>query len=94
MGSSDTEATYRLLVNRETGAVFLAPLREADRVLREQWPQIAMEKPVSFTSQEELHELVQEAFELMRPMSQADIMEVMAQQEGRLAALRAALNRN
>jgi hypothetical protein len=44
LGSGDAEATHWLVIDRQARSAFLAPVREARRVLHEQWP---AEEPVA-----------------------------------------------
>jgi hypothetical protein len=38
LGSSDSEATHALILDRENLAIYIAPVKEAKAFLREQWP--------------------------------------------------------
>lgn len=49
LGSSDAEATHRLLIDRHSRKAFAAPVPEARRVLHEQWPPV---KPAVLSQEE------------------------------------------
>src|SRR5262245_9226680 len=38
LGSSESEAKHALILDREHFEVFIAPVRDAERILTEQWP--------------------------------------------------------
>jgi hypothetical protein len=38
LGSSEREAKHALILDREQNLVFIAPVKEAERFLKEQWP--------------------------------------------------------
>jgi hypothetical protein len=71
-GSSDSEAKHALILDREKLALFVAPVREAEKFLREQWPK---EPPVTM-SQEEYTALVMKALKNVKPPTDVSIAEI------------------
>jgi hypothetical protein len=53
LGDSETEARHWLILDREARTLYVAPLRQANRFLQEQWPrEEASSEPVTMTSEE------------------------------------------
>jgi hypothetical protein len=70
--SSDSEAKHALILDQEKEALFVAPVREAEEFLHEQWPK---EPPVSM-SQEEYTALVMKALKNVKPPTDVSIGEI------------------
>jgi hypothetical protein len=71
-GSSDSEAKHALILDQKELALFVAPVREAEKFLSEQWPK---EPPVTM-SQEEYTALVMKALKNVKPPKDASIAEI------------------
>jgi hypothetical protein len=71
-GSSDSEAKHALILDQKELALFVAPVREAEKFLSEQWPK---EPPVTM-SQEEYTALVMKALKHVKPPKDVDIAEI------------------
>jgi hypothetical protein len=72
LGSSDSEARHALILDQQKQALFVAPVRDAEKFLREQWPK---EPPVSI-SQEEYTALVMKALKNVKPPTDVNIKEI------------------
>jgi hypothetical protein len=57
LGSSDSEAKHALILDRDEHALYVAPVKEAEQFLRQQWPP----EPPARMSQEEYFALVTKA---------------------------------
>jgi hypothetical protein len=51
LGNSDSEAKHALILDRENFKVYIAPVREAERFLKEQW---SSEQPIGMSQEEYL----------------------------------------
>jgi hypothetical protein len=71
-GSSDSEAKHALILDQKEFALFVAPVREAEKFLNEQWPK---EPPVTM-SQEEYTTLVMKALKNVKPPTDVSIAEI------------------
>jgi hypothetical protein len=60
LGDSETEAHHWLLLDRQERALYVAPVRQANRFLHKQWPQKTAGEPVAM-SQEEMMQVVMNA---------------------------------
>ncbi len=69
MGSSDSEATHALILDRENLAIYIAPVKEAEAFLREQWPP----EPPLRTSQSEYLAQISEALKQVKQPEEMDI---------------------
>jgi hypothetical protein len=63
LGSSDSEAKHALILDQEKQALFIAPAKEAQKFLSEQWPK----EPPIHMSQEEYTAFVSKALKNLRP---------------------------
>jgi hypothetical protein len=72
LGSSDSEAKHALLLDQKELALFVAPVRDAEKFLSEQWPK---EPPVTM-SQEEYTALVIKVLKHVKPPKDVDIAEI------------------
>jgi hypothetical protein len=72
LGSSDNEAHHALILDREKLAVFIAPVKEAEKFLQKQWP----EEPPIRMSQEEYVELLTKALKNVKPPKDISIDEI------------------
>jgi hypothetical protein len=72
LGSSDSEATHALILDQEQQALFVAPVREAEKFLSEQWPK---EPPIRM-SQEEYSALVMKALKNVKPSKDVSSKEI------------------
>jgi hypothetical protein len=63
LGSSDSEAKHTLILDQEQQALFVAPVKEAQKFLSEQWPK---EPPIRM-SKEEYSALVMKALKNIKP---------------------------
>jgi hypothetical protein len=70
-GSSDSEAKHALILDQEQQALFVAPVKEAEKFL-EQWPK---EPPVTM-SQEEYTALVMKALKNVKPPKDVSMDEI------------------
>jgi hypothetical protein len=75
LGSSDTEAKHSLLLDRERLALYVAPVKEAEKFLNEQWPKA----PPLRISQKEFTVLVMKALKNVKPPKDIDVDEVYRQ---------------
>ena len=57
LGSSDNEAKHALILDREKLELFIAPVKEAEKFLMEQWPP---PQPIRISQIEEQYKLVEE----------------------------------
>jgi hypothetical protein len=71
-GSSDSEATHALILDQKQQAFYVAPVKEAEKFLSEQWPK---EPPISM-SQEEYTALVMKALKNIKPPKDISVKEV------------------
>jgi hypothetical protein len=71
-GSSDSEAKHALILDQEQQALFVAPVREAEKFLSEQWPN----GPPVTMSREEYTALVMKALKNIKPPSDVSINEI------------------
>ncbi len=72
MGSSESEATHCLILDREKIELLIGPVKEARVFLTEQWPP----EPPLRMSQEEYLAKVSEALRNVKPLDAIDIEEV------------------
>ena len=72
LGSSDNEAHHALILDREKLAVFIAPVKEAEKSLQKQLP----EEPPIRMSQEEYVELLTKALKNVKPPKDISIDEI------------------
>jgi hypothetical protein len=72
LGSSDSEAKHCLILDREKGELMIAPVKETQAFLTEQWPP---EPPLRMNLQEELAQL-SEALKNMKPPDDVDIEQI------------------
>lgn len=72
LGSSDSEAKHSLLLDRERLALFVAPVKEAQKFLGEQWPKA----PPLHISQKEFTALVTKALKNVKPPQDISIQEI------------------
>jgi hypothetical protein len=72
LGSSDSEAKHALILDQKELALFVAPVRDAEKFLSEQWPK---EPPVTM-SQEEYTALVMKALKNVKPPKDVSIAEI------------------
>ena len=71
-GSSDSEAKHSLLLDRLYLALYVAPVRDAEKFLSEQWPKA----PPLHISQKEFTALVMKALKNVKPPKDIDVDEV------------------
>jgi hypothetical protein len=72
LGSSDAEATHALILDREKLELFIAPVKEAETFLTEQWPP----QPPIRMSQQEYLAAVSKALRNVKPPEDIDIEEI------------------
>jgi hypothetical protein len=72
LGSSDYEAKHALILDQKELTLFVAPVREAEKFLSEQWPK---EPPVTM-SQEEYTVLVMKVLKNVKPPKDVSIAEI------------------
>ena len=72
LGSSDSEATHALILDQEQQILFIAPAREAEKFLSEQWPK---EPPIRMST-EEYSPLVMKALKNVKPPKDVSIKEI------------------
>ena len=82
LGSSDAPAQHRLMLNRETRTLFIAPEREAARHVQAQWP--IMAGMVELTAAE-IERLSQEYHRAIRERMRRPQEEIMAEVEAHMA---------
>jgi hypothetical protein len=93
LGSSETPASHWLVVDRPSGAVYLAPLANVHRFLASQWPPPLHWQPTA----EEIAAVVErlrQSLANMEPLRAEDFRQEHEAHQARLAALQAALHRN
>jgi hypothetical protein len=71
-GSSDTEAHHALILDQVKQAVYVAPVKAAERFLSEQWPK----QPPVRMSQEEFTAVVTKALKNVKPPKDISIQEI------------------
>jgi hypothetical protein len=71
-GSSDSEAKHALILDQKELALFVAPVREAEKFLSEQWPK---EPPIRM-SKEELAAVVARAMKNVKPPKDISMDEI------------------
>jgi hypothetical protein len=71
-GSSDTEAHHALILDQVKQAVYVAPVKEAEKFLSEQWPT----KPSVTMSQRKYTALLMKALKNVKPPTDVDIAEI------------------
>jgi hypothetical protein len=71
-GSSDSEAKHALILDQKELTLFVAPVREAEKFLSEQWPKVP---PVTM-SQEAYTALVMKALKNVTPPTDVSIAEI------------------
>lgn len=93
LGASDSPATEKLVIDRETERAWLVPVDEAAEVLRLQFPVVdAAEDGIGAISFENVMRAIERMMTQMPPaLSVAEIEAMMDESSGRLAALEAAL---
>jgi hypothetical protein len=69
LGSSDSEATHAIILDREKQEVFIAPVKEVQTFLTKQWPP---EPPLRMSQEEELAQLS----EMLRNVKQPDDIDI------------------
>jgi hypothetical protein len=72
LGSSDSDAKHALVLDREKQALYIAPVKEAEKFLTEQWPP---EPPIRM-SQEEYLAQISEALKNVKQPNDVDIEEI------------------
>jgi hypothetical protein len=74
-GSSDSEAEHALILDREEQALYVAPVKAAEKFLGEQWPKA----PPLRISQKEFTALVMKALKNVKPPKEINVDEVYRQ---------------
>lgn len=94
LGSSEGEAEYRLVIDRQKGAAYILPARQADRLLSKQWERAddAPEIP-QVLSLKDLEAVLQKIAQEWRAPSTADVMAQMKEDQASVQALRDWLDR-
>jgi hypothetical protein len=72
LGSSDYEAKHALILDQKELTLFVAPVREAEKFLSEQWPK----EPPIHMSQEEYMAHVMKALKNVKPPTDVSIAEI------------------
>jgi hypothetical protein len=72
LGSSDSEAAHALILDREHLALYVAPVKAAEKFLNEQWPKA----PPLRISQKEFSALVLKALKNVKPPKDISVDEV------------------
>ena len=72
LGSSDSEANHALILDQEQQALYVAPVKEAQKFLAEQW----LKEPPIHMSQEEYMALVTKALKNVKPPKDISIQEI------------------
>jgi hypothetical protein len=72
LGSSDGEAKQSLILDQQERALYIAPVKAAEKFLGEQWPK----QPPIRMSQEEMTALVMKALKRVKPPKDIDVDEV------------------
>jgi hypothetical protein len=72
LGSSDSEAKHVLILDQKQLTLYIAPVKEAEKFLSEQWPK---EPPIRM-SQEEYAVLVTKALKNLRPPKKVSVDEI------------------
>jgi hypothetical protein len=92
LGSSDTEAKHALILDQKELALYVAPAKEAEKFLSEQWPK---EPPVTM-SEEEYAALVTKALKNIRQrdINMEDVHRHMKQERGLIEELQLWLDKH
>ena len=72
LGSSDNEAKHALILDQKELVLFVAPVKEAEKFLSEQWPK---EPPIRMST-EEYSPLVMKALKNVKPPKDVSIKEI------------------
>jgi hypothetical protein len=72
LGSSDSDAKHALVLDQEHLALYVAPVREAEKFLSEQWPK----QPPIRMSKEEFTAVVTKALKNVKPPKDISIQEI------------------
>jgi hypothetical protein len=72
LGSSDGEAKHSLILDQKELSLYIAPVKEAEKFLGEQWPK----QPPIRMSQEEMNAIVMKALKRVKPPKEPDVDEV------------------
>jgi hypothetical protein len=86
LGSSDSEAKHALILDREQQAIYIAPVKEAQTFLPEQWPP----EPPLRMSREEYLAVISKALKQVKQPDDIDIEKIqrqMKEQYARIAEL-------
>src|SRR5918992_4292449 len=90
LGSSDSEAKHALILDQEKPALFVAPVKEAEKFLSEQWPK---EPPIRM-SKEEWAAFVSKAMAQQRDVSIEEIERGIEEQYALVEALQQWLDKH
>jgi hypothetical protein len=71
-GSSDSQAKHALILDQEQQAFYVAPVKEAEKFLAEQWPK----EPPMRMSQEEYTAMLTKALKNVKPPKDISIQEI------------------
>jgi hypothetical protein len=83
LGSSDSEARHCLILDREKHEIFMAPVKEANAFLAEQWPP---EPPIRLSQKEELA-AISEVLKQVKPPDDIDIEEIQRKIDAQFALI-------
>jgi hypothetical protein len=90
LGSSDSEAKHALILDQEELALFVAPVKEAEKFLSDQWPK---EPPIRM-SKEEWAAFVNKALAQQRDISISEIQQRIEKQYALVEALQQWLDKH
>lgn len=88
LGSSDGEAEYRLVIDRQEGAAYVLPARQADRLLSTQWERSGAPDIPQVLSLKDLEAVLEKIAQEWRAPSTADVMAQMKEDQAAVQALR------
>lgn len=88
LGSSEEEAEYHLVIDRQESTAYLLPARQADRLLSMQWEQESVSEIPQVLSLEDLEGVLRKIALEWRAPSTADVMAQMKEDQAATQALR------
>lgn len=88
LGSSEGEAEYHLVIDRQEETAFLLPSRQADRLLSMQWERAERQEIPQVLSLKDLEAVLQKIAQEWRAPSTAEVMARMKEDQAAVQALR------
>ncbi len=88
LGSSECEAEYRLVIDRQDRAAYILPSKQAGRLLSTQWEREETPAVPQILTLEDLEAVIKKIVEDWRPPSNEDVMTRMKEDHAAVQALR------